>query len=164
MLGIFFISFILHTGVQVLNSVDPSNPIVEGDQVTLTCRSKNKDPMYLAWRWLPAVSPPNQTIYSFMDINATHLPAGPFLSSLKSSFINHQLISILTGGIGYQKPFENETSDQEYPPPLGTFQVHRLKWFNIPMKAKGIYQCYDANNLNIPVSNITIDVFGNENP
>ncbi len=79
MLGIFFISFVLHTGVQVLNSVDPSNPIVEGDQVTLTCRSKNKDPMYLAWRWLPAVSPPNQTIYSFMDINATHLPAGPFL-------------------------------------------------------------------------------------
>lgn len=26
------------------------------------------------------------------------------------------------------------------------------------MKAKGIYQCYDANNLNIPVSNVTIDV------
>ena len=66
----------------------------------------------------------------------------------------------MTGGKGYLLPFENETSDQEYPPPLGTFQVHRLKWFNIPMEAKGIYQCYDANNLNIPVSNVTIDVFG----
>jgi hypothetical protein len=64
----------------------------------------------------------------------------------------------LTGGKGYSLPFEDETSPQEYPPPLGTFQVHRLNWTNIPMEAKGIYQCYDANNLNIPVSNVTVNV------
>lgn len=66
--------------------------------------------------------------------------------------------SIQTGGKGYLMPFENETSDQEYPPPLGTFQVHRLSWLNIPMEAAGIYQCYDAKNLNIPVSNTKVDV------
>ncbi|XP_057373175.1 vascular endothelial growth factor receptor 1-like [Daphnia carinata] len=130
-------------GVQVLKNTDASTPIVEGDRVTLTCRSKNKDAMDLAWRWLPATLKPNQTIHSLMEINATHLPAE---------------------GIGYLTPFENETSDQEYPPPLGTFQVHRLSWLNIPMEASGIYQCYDANNLNIPVSNTTVDVLSSKAP
>ena len=56
-------------------------------------------------------------------------------------------------------PFENVTSPLEYAP-SGTFQVHQLKWRNIPMNAKGIYQCYDSNNLKIPVSNITVNVSG----
>ncbi|KZS11530.1 putative Inactive tyrosine-protein kinase 7 [Daphnia magna] len=130
-------------GVQVLKNTDPSTPIFEGDRVTLTCRSKNKDVMDLAWRWLPALTEPNQTIHSLMEINATRLPAG---------------------GKGYLMPFENETSDQEYPPPLGTFQVHRLSWLNIPMEAAGIYQCYDAKNLNIPVSNTKVDVLSSKGP
>lgn len=62
--------------MQVLNNTDASTPIVEGDRVTLTCRSKNKDVMDLAWRWLPAVQQTNQTIHSFIDINAARLPAG----------------------------------------------------------------------------------------
>jgi hypothetical protein len=64
-----------HTGLQVQSNFDPFTPIVEGDQITLTCRSKNKDVMDLAWRWLPTVPLPYQTI-TFMEINTTRLPAG----------------------------------------------------------------------------------------
>jgi hypothetical protein len=74
--------------------------------------------------------------------------------------LNYNEIFQLTDGKGYLLPFENETRDQDYPPPLGTFQVHRLKWTNFPVEANGIYQCYDANNLNIPISNITVNVAG----
>ena len=69
-----------HTGLQVLSNLDPSTPIVEGDQITLTCRGKNKDVMDLVWRWLPAVPLPYQT-NCFMEINAIHLPAGLFSES-----------------------------------------------------------------------------------
>lgn len=65
----------------MLKNTDPSTPIFEGDRVTLTCRSKNKDVMDLAWRWLPALTEPNQTIHSLMEINATRLPAGLFSSA-----------------------------------------------------------------------------------
>ncbi|EFX73545.1 hypothetical protein DAPPUDRAFT_325092 [Daphnia pulex] len=129
-------------GLQVQSNFDPFTPIVEGDQITLTCRSKNKDVMDLVWRWLPTVPLPYQTI-PFMEINTTRLPADEK---------------------GYLLPFENETRDQDYPPPLGTFQVHRLKWTNFPVEANGIYQCYDANNLNIPISNITVNVAGSKAP
>jgi hypothetical protein len=74
--------------------------------------------------------------------------------------LNYNKIFKLADGKGYLLPFGNETSDQEYPSPLGTFQVHRLKWTNFPVEANGIYQCFDANNLNIPVSNITVNVAG----
>lgn len=37
--------------------------------------------MDLAWRWLPALTEPNQTINSLMEINATRLPAGLFSSA-----------------------------------------------------------------------------------
>jgi hypothetical protein len=71
----FLIPHFLHTGLQVQSNFDPFTLIVEGDQITLTCRSKNKDVMDLAWRWLPALPLPYQTI-PFMEINATRLPAG----------------------------------------------------------------------------------------
>ena len=57
-------------------------------------------------------------------------------------------------------PFENETRFQEYQPPLGTYQVRRLNWKHIPQKANGVYQCYDALNDKIPVSNISVNVLG----
>ncbi len=117
--------------------------------------------MDLAWRWLPTVPLPYQTI-PFMEINTTRLPAGYFLAFYLFNYfsLNYNKIFNLTDGKGFLMPFENETSDQEYPQPLGTFQVHRLKWTNFPVEANGIYQCYDANNLNIPVSNITVNVVG----
>ena len=138
--------------------LNETNPIVAGDKVTLTCRSKNKDDMDLAWRWLPL----NQTnqISTMIDINANHLPAGDYKDPLKRNSPLTEFGTLL-GGEGYLLPFENETSPQEYPAPLGTYQVHRLKWEHIPKAAAGVYQCYDALNLMIPTSNITLNILSN---
>lgn len=65
---------------------------------------------------------------------------------------------LLLDGKGYLYPFEKETGDQEYPPPLGKFKVHRLRWTEIPIEAAGNYECYDAVNFEIPVRNISVNV------
>ncbi len=54
-------------------------------------------------------------------------------------------------------PFENDTSPQEYPP-LGTFEVHRLRWEHIPIEASGTYQCYDAKNPKSPASYVIVNI------
>lgn len=62
-------------------------------------------------------------------------------------------------GEGYLHPFEEKTSDLEYP--TGKFKVHRLQWKAIPFVASGVYQCYDATDLDIPYYNIILDVLSN---
>ena len=60
-------------------------PIVEGDPVTLTCRSKNKDEMQLAWRWLP-----HGDDVDWFQINQSQLPAGShkFLTPVSTINLN----------------------------------------------------------------------------
>ncbi len=60
-------------GVQVV-PLDETTPIVEGDEVALTCRSKTKDMVQYSWRWLP-LHPKNAT-NDWLDINETRLPVG----------------------------------------------------------------------------------------
>lgn len=58
-------------------------------------------------------------------------------------------------------PFEEETTDEEYPTPLGKFKVSRLRLKEISVQAAGIYQCYDATDLDIPVKNISVNIIKN---
>lgn len=69
--GQFFVNL---QGVEI-TPLDNTTSIFEGDPVTLTCRSKNKDTMIITWRWLP-FDPVLNKNNSFLEIDANHLPAG----------------------------------------------------------------------------------------
>lgn len=107
-----------------------------------------------------STSLPNYPIHGNQRYSSPSRPEFEYFYLFNYFSLNYNEILKLTDGKGYLLPFENETSDQDYPPPFRMFQVHRLKWTNFPVEANGIYQCYDANNLNIPVSNITVNVAG----
>lgn len=60
--------------------------------------------------------------------------------------------------MNYLNPFEEETADEEYPMSFGKFKVSRLRLKEISVQALGIYQCYDANDLDIPAKNISVSI------
>lgn len=136
---------------------------MEDDPLTLTCQSRNKNDAELSWRWIP-FDPDYGMIDKSLEIKANQLPAGLYilLLTLHEFIVLFQQLYMYSDGLGYLQPYDEKTSKLKHPEPLDkVVKVNKLQWNAIPIVASGIYQCYDANDLDIPASNFILDVSSN---